>query len=373
MNAENVLSSMSYLDVDLLLEAENARNRKAKKNHSYKPAIAIAACIALVAVSVFGYGTLSKPKLMKLSVQSDGYSMGFEGPFLDNIEEYESGFPAYRRFITMPVYTDNCHDEKGTPAALTESQLEQRLAKASELTGVAIDNKYKSYANDLYGGYEKDFVYNITAESAQGTIIVNAAGGVTVTFAEPFKLDYGFDPSTKANREKVLKHYSDTFSDFVSAFISFEEPAFITSREMLADCSYIYIYRTYDSSGSKKDDVLKSSLQYAEFRIDDNGTLYSIYICDSLIDSEKIGNYPVKSENTAKKELLEGEYFSTVPYDIKGENFVVKSELIYKSNGDSFVPCYKFLVELPDAPQSAKYKNYGIFYVCAVKDNYLTK
>ncbi len=371
MNAEAIISSMSFLDDDLLLEAEIRRNKKEKKNIFLKPAIAIAACLALVAVSVLGYNSLSNPKLTKLSVQFSDYSMGYEGEFLDNIEEYESGYTVNHRFITMPVYTDNCHDEKGTPGALTESQLEERLQKTSELTGISIDTKTKSYANDLYGGYENDFVYNITTESESGSIIVNAAGGVTAVFSKPHRVDYDFDPSEKENREKIIEHYSDIFSPFISEFINFKSPDFITSREMLADCSYIYIYRAYDSSGNKKDDVMRSSLQYAEFRIDDSGNLYSIHICDSLISSEKIGDYPVKSESDAKKELLEGDYFSNVPYEIKGENFIVKSELIYKSDGEFFIPCYKFLVELPDAPQNAKYKSYGIFYVCAVKEDYI--
>lgn len=371
MNSEMIISSMSFLDSDLLHEAENARNAKAKKRLSFKPATAVAACLALVAASLFGYGIFSKPKLTKLSAQSDGYSMGYEGHALDNTDEFECSYPAYQRFFTMPVYSDNGHDEKGTPSALTESQLEERLAKASELTGIAIDNKYNMYANDLYGGYEEDFFYTITAESGEGSIIVNAAGGVTAIFSKPHKLDYDFDPTTKENRENALNHYSEMFSDFISEFISFEEPALITSREMLADCSYIYNYRAYDASGSPKNDVLKSSLQYAEFRIDDSGALYSIHICDSLVESEKLGNYPVKSKETATKELLDGDYFSTVPYDIKGEEFIVKSELIYKSDGEQFIPCYKFLVELPDAPPSSKYKTYGIFYVCAVKDSYI--
>lgn len=368
MNAEAIISSMNFLDDDLLSEAGNRRNRKEKKKKFLKPAITIAACFALVFASILGYITLSNPNLAKLSAD---YSMGYEGHALDNTDEFECGYPANNRFITMPVYTDNCHDEKGTPAALTEIQLEERLQKASDLTGISIENKTKSYANDLYGGYEKDFVYNITSESAHGTIIVNAAGGVTAVFSKPHKLDYEFDPTTKESREKALEHYSETFSDFISAFISFKEPTFITSREMLADCSYVYLYRAYDSSGNSKNDILKSNLQYAEFRIDDSGNLYWIHISDSLISSEKNGNYPVKSENTARKELLEGEYFSNVPYDIKGEDFIIKSELIYKSNGDAFIPCYKFLVELPDAPPNPKYKTYGIFYVCAIKDKYI--
>lgn len=373
MNAEAIISSMSFLDDDLLLEAEIRRNKKEKKKNSLKPAIAIAACFALIAVSALCYNAFSNPKLTKLSVQFSDYSMGFEGEFLDSTEEYESGYPTNHRFITMPVYTDNCHDEKGTPCALTESQLEERLQKTSELTGISIETKTEYYANDLYGGYENDFVYNITTESESGSIIVNSAGGVTAVFSKPRRVDYDFDPTKKENREKIIKHYSDMFSHFISEFIDFDSPDFITSREMLADCSYVYIYRAYDSSGNRKDDVLRSSLQYAEFRIDDNGNLYSIHISDSLIDTEKIGDYPVKSESDAKKELLEGDYFSSVPYEIKGDNFIVKSELIYKSNGEIFIPCYKFLVELPDAPQNAKYKTYGIFYVCAVKDNYLAK
>ena len=77
MNAEAIISSMSFLDDELLLEAEIRRNKKEKKKIFLKPAIAIAACLALVAVSVLGYNSLSNPKLTILSVQLSDYSMGY--------------------------------------------------------------------------------------------------------------------------------------------------------------------------------------------------------------------------------------------------------------------------------------------------------
>ena len=370
MRSEDIMTAMNFID-DNLLTDNDGQTKKTEKFRIAKPAVVAAAVFVLFAVSIIGLSTYHKPEPIELSVPLTEYAMGFEGEALDNTDEYEYGYPEFQHFLTMPVYTDNTHDKKGTPAALTENQLEQRLAKASALTGIAVDNKVKSRANDLYGGYENDFVYAITSESEGGTIIVNAAGGVTAIFSRPHKLDYDFDPTAKENREKAMEHFSDIFADFISEFISYESPAFITSREMLVDCTYIYTYRAFDSSGNGKDDILKSNVQYAEFMIDSGGMLNSIHISDSTIDSVKIGNYPVKSEKTAKKELLEGKYFSTVPYGIKDGDCVIKSELIYKSIDGLFIPCYKFLVELPDAPPDDRYKSYGIFYVCAIKDEYI--
>ena len=100
----------------------------------------------------------------------------------------------------------------------------------------------------------------------------------------------------------------------------------------------------------------------------------SIYICNALSVTDKIAQYPIISEKKAEEKLLSGNYISSVlQYDFPGKDYIAKTDLVYKlGKGETVAPYYRFLVELPEAPVVCGNKNYGIYYVPAVKDKYIS-
>ncbi len=86
--------------------------------------------------------------------------------------------------------------------------------------------------------------------------------------------------------------------------------------------------------------------------------------------SQKMGNYPIITSKDAKNLLLNGNYITSVPYQLPGEKFVAKTELIYRTgtNEKYFMPYYRFYVELPEEERDGL-KTYGAYYVPAVEKN----
>ncbi len=378
MNAEAVISSMSFLDDDLLLEAESRRNKKEKKKIFLKPAIAIAACLALVAVSALFINTLTNNSLPKIELRiSTGDGMGFEGAFLKNPDDFESGNPWEYSLLTsrMPVYESDSHDEKGTPCGLSEKQLDETVDKAVSALGAKLNGISKAYANDLYGGYESDFVYSVTVETDVASITANAAGGLNVFFKNPVTLPYDFNAENDEDVEKTAEYYTDMYSDLISSVIGFENPEISISTDYNAYGEIHRTYRVYDSSGSKKDDIVNYNLNYAELRIENDGSLSSIFICNSASVTDKVAGYPIITESKAEKKLIAGDYISSVvQYDFPGKEYIAKTDLVYKSEkGETVAPYYRFTVELPEAPNEIGIKSYGIYYVPAIKDKYISK
>lgn len=372
MKAEAILNAMNYVDEEILFAVENRKDKLNKiKSKTQHRILVAAACIAFTAVSAIFINTVISSSLPKLDLKiSKGDGMGFEGAFLKNPDDFESGNPwEYSLFTSrMPVYESNSHDEKGTPCGLSEIQLDKTVDKAVSALSAKTTDVSKAYANDLYGGYENDFVYSVTAETDIASVTANAAGGLSVFFNTPVTYPYDF------NAEKAAEYYADKYSDLISSFIGFDKYEISISTEYNAYGEIHRSYRVYDASGNKKEDVINFNLNYAELRIENDGTLTSIYICNSASVTDKIAEYPIITESKAEKKLIAGDYISSVvQYDFPGREYIAKTDLVYKCEKcETVAPYYRFIVELPEAPDEIGIKSYGIYYVPAVKDKYIS-
>lgn len=378
MKAEAILNAMNYIDEDILFAVDNRKYKTNKlKSKTQRRILIAAACIAFTAVSAIFINTIINSRLPKLSLAVNaGNGMGFEGAFLKNPDDFESGNPWKYSLLTsrMPVYENRSHDEKGTPCGLSEIQLDKTVNKAVSALGAKKTDISKAYANDLYGGYKDDFVYSITAETDIASITANAAGGLTVTFNKPVEFPYEFNKESTEDSRKAANHFANEYSDFISEFISFEKTEISISTEYNAYGEIHRTYRVFDSSGSKKDDIVNYNLNYAELRIENDGTLTSVFICNSSGVTSEIAHYPIITQAKAEKKLIAGDYISSVvQYDFPGKEYIAKTDLVYKcEKGETVAPYYRFLVELPEAPDEIGIKNYGIYYVPAVKDKYIS-
>ena len=71
---------------------------------------------------------------------------------------------------------------------------------------------------------------------------------------------------------------------------------------------------------------------------------------------------------------MNGNYITTVPYEMPGGEYICKVELVYRvSHRDEyFMPYYRFYVEMPEGELENGLKDYGAYYVPAVDRAYLT-
>ena len=90
--------------------------------------------------------------------------------------------------------------------------------------------------------------------------------------------------------------------------------------------------------------------------------------------TKKIGDYPIITKESATKELISGNYFTTCPYSFTDETYIAKSELVYHTSEyeSYFIPFYCFYVELPEEKMDNGLKTYGTYYVPAVEPSYIS-
>ena len=369
------IDNISSEYIDEAIEYSGAKNRYSKVWIKWA---AVAACFVLIIAGTLSANFVANKILpmLELGIDNTG-GMSFEGWFLKNTDDFTCDNPwKNQRFLSrLPVYSNIAFDEKGTPCGWSEKRLEEMIGIAADKSGTTVTNITKSYANDLYGGYEEDFVYAINAETVDGEIVANAAGGLTIIFNDPISLPFDFDNGNRTQGEKATEYFSNKFSTLISEFIDFEKPAFAISYDYDAYKKIVGKYIAYDSADNRIRDILNYNLQYVNFQLDESGNLLWINIYNSFCGVEKMGDYPIVSVNKAKSELEKGNYISTYLDGFPGKEYIADVELIYKhGKRETVAPYYRFIVELPETPSlNEEIKSYGAFYVPAIKKEYISE
>ena len=136
----------------------------------------------------------------------------------------------------------------------------------------------------------------------------------------------------------------------------------------------LYNISFYEGKGDLIEKIINYNFNKINFSCDDNGKL-SLIRFDITDLSEKIGDYPIIETTKAKKLLLNGNYITTVPYTLTGNEKISKLELIYRNGGTEkfYMPYYRFYIELPNFNKTETgLKTYGAYYVPAVEERFIS-
>lgn len=379
MNSKDLYHAINKVDDDILERSETTKRR-----HNWLKWAAMAACLSLV----IGGGIFWKSSrqtgpggLPMLHIQGNTQGgMGFEGVLCYDIDEIDNGNP-WREdmvFSTLPVFENLAYHSAGEPVGLKESSILERLEAACAALG--LENAEREYERN---GAK---VISITAEASGMAVTVGANGEVTVNFKDglalPEQLNFTWHDTSRHEAEEVMAYFIQQFSEL----ISFEEPEIVLSGDYIMWNDYDqegnYItevrfdreYILYEGAGDETEDLLNYKMQFMQFYPDDEGRLSIIRIHDALSCANKLGDYPIITAAEARDCLLEGNYITSVPYEIEDETLIKKEELVYRSSvlEKTLMPYYRFYVELPEMRRENGPTDFGAYYVPAVKPEYIS-
>ncbi len=394
MKKEDLFEAIGHVD-DRLLEHSEASISKRTKGIWIKWG-ALAACLCLVLYIGIWYipahtaeTAPGAEKLPMLEARFDSDGMGFEGLMFYSISESGSANPWTEEvsLTTLPVYRNLAYvDASGIPLYLSEGE----MLKLAEKTAAALDTTIEEINYDkispeqlpqdttLSGGE----TYRLAAMSDVGEIVVSGNGTVSIFFAEAVQIpeEYSFTYSNTSDSDAVS--VTSYLLERFSRLYSLENPVINTWGDYTFSGEQTRRYSAYSNSGGPGQRILNYNFHNVYFSPDIDGALSSISFANILSSSEKIGEYPLITPESARELLLGGKYISTVPEEylpegvVTGE-YIAKVELIYRTgNIDKiFMPYYRFYVELSEfaaAEQTDGLKCYGAYYVPAVKGEYLS-
>lgn len=394
MKAEDISEAMNNINEDFIESANERRKPKSRKSAWIKwvSAAAAIAVFAFAGAKAFvpnrpeqndnpvggtesEYGA-SLPILEY--VESSAAAYGFEGYLAYDISELENGNPWNEKMVfdALPVFRNNSFNEVGI--AYPGIGEEAMLQKLSSITGGEHGEIEYSRVGDFSSGsgIPDDFVDRIEVDFGNHTIEIQSNGTVVSTYNGfdgeelPEDISFTYTETSEGDAYRAISYICQNYCDFLDK----GNTTFVTSGDYTFDGEFSRNYRIYDFSGDEINDMLNFAFNEIQLAPNDEGKLMLIRVNDKLSCAEKIGDYPIISPEEAKDMLLDGGYITTVPYEMPGKKYIAKAELIYRSGtGENiWMPYYRFLVELPEMEQENGLKNFGAYYVPAVKAEFIT-
>lgn len=341
----------------------------------------------------------SMADLPKLEVAGSAEGMGFEGYMAYDINELavDTGWDGKTDFETLPVYKNVNPADAAGAATGDRDTLEAIVRDVAGRLGVTeltiTDDSAPTKEEQEKIGQE------ITDAAPATTYVMGTGNGVVVTayahqqvqveFSSPTPLPDGLHFSDDASYEQ-MKAAGEYLAGTYAALWDMEEPVVDVrggDRNIYGEQSYqLHIY---EGGGDTAERLFAHNLKSAWLCPQDGG-LWIVWL-DNYDLSEKVGDYLIITSEEAKALLCKGNYITTVPEEMPGENYIARVELVYRGERTAkyFTPYYRFLVELPSmvytpvahaedgtSSQStslADMNTYGAYYVPAVQKEYLTE
>ncbi len=142
--------------------------------------------------------------------------------------------------------------------------------------------------------------------------------------------------------------------------------------EVLSDPDYDGYVTFYERGENDSESIANQSIKTVSFG-GSNNRVDIIRINDGYKCCEKIADYPIITVDKAAELLQSGNYLTSVPYDLKGDEEIGFVELIYRFGigYETAMPFYRFLVLITEEEFQRDERIYGGYYVPAVREEYL--
>lgn len=335
------------------------------------------------------------PELSKLVITLGDVGNGYEGYMAYDISELVNANPWNEdmEISTLPVFKNHitwypCY----LPESLDYDKMVDTLKYYAELYGFDMDALEivdgHSQA-DYFGGideYEEHFGVPVPEGAYQPYTVSATQNGIKIEVYAGYTVDIWFDPeidlpegyshsyhSSYAEAKKAAEYFKKEYAeqlDMTYPVISIDGGAYNIYAEQGYD---IFLY---DQSGATPESqIISYNFRRVYFSCGNNSKLRLIRYGITDI-GDILGYYPIISSDDALEMLLDGKYITSVPYEIRGADYVKKVELVYRSgtHDEYYIPYYRFYVEI-EADGNVKevygLNTYGAFYVPAIAPEYI--
>lgn len=377
MKEERILNLLNRVDEKYIMEADPMN--KTKKKSSWIKWGAAAACLALAVFAgarlVPNGDTPGELPMLTISQHTSGetdMSMGFEGYTGYEASELVNANPWSEdvEISTLPVYKNQLsYDENLIAVGADFEAMEAFLLEIADRLGMDTDNLYIS--DDAPSAEEQAAVLEKAGDDLPDgyfnpTKLIAEEGGVKIEVDTAMTAKITFDPAVTLPDNDDIASVAEYLKEAYKDLLGMDNPQISISLGS-------HNIEFYNAADNMTDQIINYNFNRTVFYCDDNGDLYIARIYQPDL-SEKVADYPIISTEEAKGLLLNGNYITTVPYEMPGEEYVAKAELVYRTGiyEEYYMPYYRFHVELPEMGEDNGVKHFGMYYVPAVDEAYIS-
>lgn len=391
---------------DERIEAADVIPRKRQRWVRYA---AVAACIAVVVAVGAVYKSVRVEKnLPMLHYTKPNYGNGYEGYMAYDISELSNGNPWTEdaKIKMLPVYENNItYDIFQNFYGYSVDDMWEKLYELVDRFGLDKDNV--TYSDDAPEGRQLDIYMEmyeregmlplpddyfgprtVWAEDGNATITVSLIGNAHISFKSDMLFPQEYDLGTYSDACKAAEYLKNEY-----VLGEYKDLWGLKDPQISISGSDYNIYGErgdygisfYDKGKNIVEDIVNYNFQHVwisgryreAFHGEEGYYETSITYCTDFLEKHatKLGDYPIITADKARKLLLDGYYdTSVVQWDMPGEEYIAKVELIYRTDirEKVFMPYYRFLIDLPeDILQDNGTKTFGAYYVPAVEGRYI--
>lgn len=340
----------------------------------------------------------------------DMEGLRYEGYRVDHIEDLKGANPWTEgaELTTLPVYHNDCVStiqfteeiRRQNNLPLLEGKREaaeekEALARSvAESLGVTVES-VEVYPDEKAIAAAKEKVEGTGGTFSKGDIqptrvTLACSGGVTVTAYEAWEIWVNFSSPVPLPEEYHFD-YRSTYEEMTAAgeylmeeykgLLNMENPVLnINGGSLDPEGAPRFSCDVYEGAGTLTQQMLNVQFNTVRFSPDGEGNLNEIYI--TRFDLwDKLGDYPIYTEEEALQKLEEGGYIAPAAEEFSSDMKIEKTDLVYRSVEDvTIMPYYRFFVgyvvqiegAFPHDPNNSRIeKMYGIYYVPAVREEYI--
>lgn len=180
------------------------------------------------------------------------------------------------------------------------------------------------------------------------TKLIGEAEGLKIEVNQAMTATVSFEPAVSLPEEYRFTHYA-AYGELAETaeYLEKEYEDFIGMEHPVANIyggSYnIYLQQSYwiefyDRAEDMVQRIINYNFNRTAFYCDDQGRLYLARSFRPDL-SRMVGEYPIITAEEAKELLRKGNYITTAPYEMPGEEFIGKVELVYRAESGRGIIC----------------------------------
>lgn len=396
MKNKKISDALTNINAEYIEKAADYSVKKKPKKLDWLKYGAVAACLTLAifaGIKLFPQNEDDRiSELPMLSISETVTEMGYEGYMAYDCSELVNANPRAEDFetTTLPVYQNPLsYDENNIVSGADFDKMEEFLMEIASRLGLDTNNltvtddapdeetkqkiieKLQKVGSTVPEGYFNPTKLKAEAEGVK--IEVDCSMTATIRFTPAVQLPEEYNFTHFASYEDNIA-VADYLKNEYRELIGADEPQVnVCGGDYDTNGRQQYSIEFFDAGENDVEQIVNYNFNRTVFSRDDNGELFMIRIYKPNL-SKKTGNYPIIDSEQAKELLLNGNYITTVPNEFPGEEYIKKTELIYRTgeHEEYYMPYYRFYVELPDKEQENGLKTYGAYYVPAVESAYIS-
>lgn len=378
MRQEYISDALNMLNDDIIRETDQIREKARRRRNNRWRWAAAAACFVFAVYAGARWMLSQSPaddtsNLPVLTMENRTGDMGYEGLMAYGISELVNGNPwtGDAGIFSLPVYKNPLSRH------VSENGIIRILGADSDTMKnflMDIADRLDMDTDKIEDTMREDEETYVIAEGNGIEIEVDSTMTATITFTPsvslPDEYNFTYSSSSYEEIEAVAEYLKKTYRDL----IDMEEPqANIYGGDYTFERQKGYRIEFFEEDEDLIRQVINYNFNRITFSCDEEGKLWIVRIYKPDL-SEKAGDYPIISSEEAAELLENGNYITSMPFEMPGLDHVAKVELVYRVGAGEkyFMPYYRFYVDMPDMEADDGLKTYGIYYVPAVEGKYIS-